>query len=178
MFDFERIPTGPFNTWLWWLLIGVIAALLFTLQGLEAAVEGVWPHQRRDNQYVPGAKGIKPAWSFAALLIVPGGLALIGIIATMIWRHLDATDGAVLGGWLLGLGWILFLLFGFNVAGLGRILGSLGMLGPIAIGLVLLIADFLLIVTFFDMLPAWDVVRDSVERGIEDLLPFVDFDNT
>lgn len=178
VFDFDKIPTGPFDTWLWWLLFLVIIALLFTLQGLEAAVEGFWPHQRRDNQYVPGAKGIQPAWSLAALLIVPGGLALIGIIATMIWQKQSATDGAIMGGWLLALGWVLFLLFGLNIAGLGKVLGSLGMLGPVAIAMVLLIADFLLIVTFFDILPAWDVVRTGVENGIETLLPFVDFDNS
>jgi hypothetical protein len=177
--DLDSIPNGPFDTSLWWLLIGVVIALLFTLQALETAVEGAWPHQRRDNEYVPGARGIKAGWAFASLLIVPGGLALIGIIVVMIWQEIATPDGIALGGWLLGLGWALFLVFGLNLFGLGRLLGTLGMIGPLAIGFVLLIADALLIVTLLDMLPAWSVIRDGLEQLIENLLPFVDFgDNT
>ena len=73
-FDLDSIPSGPFETPLWWVLIGVIIALLFTLQALETAVDGAWPHQRRDNEYVPGMRGVKPAWAFAAILLVPGAL--------------------------------------------------------------------------------------------------------
>jgi hypothetical protein len=174
-FDLDSIPSGPFDTPLWWVLIGVIIALLFTLQALETAVEGAWPHQRRDIEYVPGARGVRPAWAFAATLLVPGAVALIGILVILIWQDVVAPDGASLGGWLLGLGWVLFLVFGLNLFGLGRLLGTLGMLGPLAIGFVLLVADSLLIVTLLDVLPEWDVIRDGIENMIETLLPFVDF---
>lgn len=173
VFDLDSIPTGPFDSWIWWLLIAVILALLFTLQGLETAVEGAWPHQRRDNEYIPGARGVKGAWAFAALLIIPGALALIGSLAVVLWQDIDIPDGVVLGGWLLAIGWLLFLIFGLNVFGLGRFLGTLGMLGPLAIGLLLLAANALLIVTFLDVLPPWDVVRDGLENGIETVLPFL-----
>lgn len=176
-FDLDSIPSGPFDTPLWWVLIGVIIALLFTLQGLESAVDGAWPHQRRDNEYIPGTRGIKPAWAFAATLLVPGALALIGIIIVMIWQDIDAPDGLALGGWLLGLGWLLFLMFGLNLFGLGRLLGTLGMLGPLAIGFVLLVADALLLVTLLDVLPEWATVRDGMESLIETLLPFVEFED-
>lgn len=176
-FDLDSIPSGPFETPLWWVLIGVIIALLFTLQALETAVEGAWPHQRRDNEYVPGMRGVKPAWAFAAILLVPGALALIGIIIVMIWQDIAAPDGVNLGGWLLGLGWLLFLVFGLNLFGLGRLLGTLGMLGPLAIGFVLLVADALLIVTLLDVLPAWSEIVDGIENLIETLLPFVEFED-
>lgn len=177
MFDFDQIPTGPFDTPLWWLLIGLIIGLLFTLQGLETAVEGAWPHQRRDNEYVPGARGVKPAWAFAAILIIPGALALIGTVIVMIWQDIAAPDGVTLGGWLLAFGWALFLIFGLNLFGLGRLLGTLGMIGPLAIGFVLLIADALLIVTLLDIMPEWDVIWSSLQDLIETLLPFVEFED-
>lgn len=176
--DLNSIPAGPFDTPLWWVLIGVIIALLFTLQALETAVEGAWPHQRRDNEYVPGTRGVKPAWAFAAILLVPGGLALIGIVIVMIWQDIAAPDGVNLGGWLLGLGWLLFLLFGLNIFGLGRLLGTLGMLGPLAIGFVLLVADALLVVTLLDVMPDWSTILDGLKTLIEHLLPFVEFDRT
>jgi hypothetical protein len=175
--DFSNLPTGPFDTPLWWLLIGLVIALLFTLQGLETAVEGAWPHQRRDNEYIPGARGIKPAWAFAAILIIPGAVALIGTVIVMIWQDIATPDGVRLGGWLLALGWTLFLVFGLNLFGLGRLLGTLGMLGPLAIGFVLLIADALLIVTLLDVMPSWDIVWDGIKELIENLLPFVEFED-
>ena len=50
MFDTSRIPTGPFDTWLWWLFIVIVVALLFSLQALETAVviapEGAHPAQQ------------------------------------------------------------------------------------------------------------------------------------
>lgn len=173
MFDTSRIPTGPFDTWLWWLLILVVIALLFSLQALETAVEGAWPHQRRDNVYIPGARGVKGAWAFAALLIIPGGVALIGIVSVLIWKGIAYPDGFALGAWLLALGWLLFLLFGLNVGGLGRILGTLGMLGPLAIGFILIAADVILLVSLVGILPEWQEIRDGIENGISTLLPFL-----
>lgn len=177
MIDTSRIPTGPFDTWLWWLLILVVVALLFSLQALETAVEGAWPHQRRDNEYIPGARGVKGAWALAAILIIPGGIALVGIVSVLIWRQGEYPDGFMLGGWLLALGWLLFMLFGLNVAGLGRTLGTLGMLGPLAIAFILIAANAILIITLFDILPPWDITRDAIQNGIESLLPFIEFDS-
>ncbi|HWV23816.1 MAG TPA: hypothetical protein VNZ58_06480, partial [Thermomicrobiales bacterium] len=135
--DLQSLPLGPFDSGWWWLLFGVIAALLFSLQALETAVEGAWPHQRADNIYIPGARGIKFAWSVAAILVIPGALAMTGIIAVILWRDIPTPDGFRLGGTLLVIGWLLFLIFGLNLAGLGRLLGTLGVFGPLAIAFVL-----------------------------------------
>ena len=174
-FDLDRLPLGPFDSGWWWLLFGVVAALLFSLQAMETAIEGTWPHQRRDNHYIPGARGIKPAWATAALLVIPGALAVIGIVSVILWLDILTPDGLRLGGALLAVGWLLFLVFGLNLLGLGRLLGTLGMFGPLAIAIVLLVADALLIVTFLDILPAWDVVQESLKHGIESLFPFISF---
>ncbi|MCO5215867.1 MAG: hypothetical protein M9953_03295 [Thermomicrobiales bacterium] len=176
MFDTSRIPTGPFDTWLWWLLILVVVALLFSLQALETAVEGAWPHQRHDNEYIPGARGVKGAWALAAILIVPGGVALIGVIAVLIWRDYPYPDGFALGGWLLALGWLFFLMFGLNWLGMGKVLGSLGMLGPLAISFILIAANLILFVTLRSILPPWDVTREAMQNGIHSLLPYIDFE--
>lgn len=173
--DLDRLSIGPFDSGWWWLLIGVAIALLFSLQALETAVEGTWPHQRTDNQYIPGARGIKPAWTVAAILIVPGALSVLGIVSVILWRNILTPDGFQLGGILLAIGWVFFLVFGLNVFGLGRLLGTLGMFGPLAIAIVLLVADGLLIVTLLDVLPAWDIIQDALGNGLETLFPFINF---
>lgn len=171
--DLQSLPLGPFDSGWWWLLFGVIVALLFSLQALETAVEGTWPHQRTDNIYIPGARGIKTAWSFAAILIIPGAIAMMGIIGVILWLDIATPEGLRLGGTLLVIGWLLFLIFGLNMAGLGRLLGTLGAFGPIAIAIVLLVADALLVVTLMDILPEWDVIRESLGNGLEALFPFI-----
>ena len=68
-------------------------------------------------------------------------------------------------------------MFGLNIGGMGRILGTLGMLGPLAIAFILIAANFILIITLRDILPAWDIVKDAMQNGIHTLLPFIDFDS-
>ena len=174
MFDFDRIPLGPFDTRLWWLLIAISIALLLTLQAIETTVEGAWPHQRRSTHYLPGARGVHLAWAAAAALVIPGALAAIGSVATMIWLDLDAPSGLEVGGMLLAVGWALFLLAGLDILGLGRLLRNLGIIGPLAIFALLLVSDVLLILTLLDILPEWAVVWDAIRDGVRDLLPFVE----
>ena len=174
LFDFDRIPLGPFDTRLWWLLIAISVALLLTLQAIETAVEGAWPHQRRSNAYLPGARGVHVTWAATAVMVIPGALAAIGSVAALIWLNIEAPGRLELGGTLLAIGWLLFLVFGLNVFGLGGLIRNLGVIGPLAILAVLLVSDILLIVTLLDILPAWSVVRDAIENGVRDIMPFVD----
>lgn len=172
--DWDRIPQGPFDSRLWWLLIGLSLALVFTVQAVETAVEGAWPHQRRSSQYAPKARTVQKSWALVALLVIPGALSAIGIVAVHLWRAPVSPDQQALGGVLVGVGWILFLLFGLNVFRLGTLMGNLGIIGPIAIVLLLIVGDILLLTAFLDILPALDVVRDATENGLRDVLPFVD----
>lgn len=71
----------------------------------------------------------------------------------------------------------MFILFGLNIGGLGRILGTLGMLGPLAIAFILIAANLILIITLRDILPPWDVTSEAIRNGISSLLPFIDSDS-
>jgi len=80
--DVNKIPLGPFDTRLWWLLIGLCVALLLTLQAVETAVEGAWPSDRRPSRFLPRARTVQASWAWVALLIIPGGLLAIAYLAS------------------------------------------------------------------------------------------------
>jgi len=172
--SWDRIPLGPFDDRLWWLLIGLGLALLLTVQAIETAVEGAWPHQRRASSLVPRDRSVQLSWGLVALLVIPGSLLLIGNVAVLIWRDPEQPDQLVLGSVLVGVGWALFLLFSLNMLRLGRLFSNLGLIGPLALVVLLLIGDILLLTAFLDILPEWDVVTESIENGLRDILPFVE----
>lgn len=172
--DWSRIPPGPFDSRLWWLLIGLSLALVFTVQAVETAIEGTWPHQRRSSQYAPRARAVQKSWALVALLVIPGALLAIGIVAVHLWREPVSPDQQALGGVLVAVGWICFLVFSLNMLRLGTLMGNLGIIGPIAIMLLLIVGNALLLTAFLEILPALDVVRDASENGLRDILPFVD----
>lgn len=177
LFDtFDWLPMGPFDTRLWWLLIALVVALLLTIQSVETAVDGAWPHQRRPSSFLPRARTVQAGWAAVAILLIPGILLAIGNVAVTIWQDTPGTDAQSLGGWLLGLSWLVFLLGSLNLLGFTRLLNVIGISGTLVLVLVLLVADILLLSAFLDILPDWDTVRDGLEDGIERILPFVEFD--
>ncbi|MBA2246954.1 MAG: hypothetical protein H0W23_02410, partial [Chloroflexia bacterium] len=113
-------------------------------------------------------------WALVALLVVPGVMLAIGIVAVHIWRAPVSPDQQALGAVLVGVGWVLFLLFGLNMFRLGALMGNLGIIGPIAIMILLVVGDVLLLTAFMDILPSLDVVRTSVENGLRSILPFTE----
>jgi hypothetical protein len=172
--SWDRIPLGPFDDRLWWLLIGLCVALLLTVQGIETALEGAWPHQRRTSRLLPRERSVQVSWGLVALLVIPAALLLIGNVAILIWRNPERPDQLVPGSVLVGIGWALFLIFSLNMLRLGRLFSNLGLIGPFALVLLLILGDVLLLSAFLDILPDWDVVMDSAERGLKDFLPFYD----
>src|SRR5680860_632164 len=172
--SWDRIPLGPFDNRLWWLLIGLCVALLLTVQGIESAMEGAWPNQRRTSRLVPRDRAVQMSWGFVALLVIPGALLLIGSVAVLIWRDPVHPDQLALGSVLTGVGWALFLIFSLNMLRLGRLFSNLGLIGPLALVALLLIGDALVLTAFLDILPEWDVVTESIENGLRDFLPFVE----
>lgn len=172
--SWDTIPLGPFDDRLWWLLIGLCVALLLTVQGIESAMEGAWPHQRRTSRLIPRERAVQLSWGVVALLVIPGALLLIGNVAVLIWRDPGRPDQLVLGSVLAGIGWGLFLVFSLNMLRLGRLFNNLGLIGPLALVALLLIGDVLLLTAFLEILPEWDVVTESIEDGLRDILPFVD----
>lgn len=171
---FDRIPLGPFDTRLWWLLIGLFVALVFTVQAVETAVEGAWPNQRRPSKLVPRARWAQRSWGLVAMAVLAGALLIVGIVGLLIWKNPPHPDSLVFGSWLLAIGWIMFLLFSLNVLGLGRFMDALGWIGPVAIFAILLIADILLFVSLREIQPSWQDLRDGIESGLKSILPFVD----
>lgn len=171
---FDWLPLGPFDTRVWWLLIGLLAALLFTIQSVETAVEGAWPHQRRPSNFLPRARSVQHGWGMVAILLIPGIVLAIGNVAVILWQDTARTDEQVLGGWLLGVGWLIFMLGSLNLFGFTRLLNVIGITGTLVLLLVLLVADILLLSAFLDILPEWDTVEDGIRDGLERLLPFLE----
>jgi hypothetical protein len=175
--SWDRIPLGPFDNRLWWLLIGLVVALLLTVQAIETAVEGAWPHQRRTSRMRSGEKVVQFSWGIVALLVLPAALLMIGIVSLVLWRDIARPDQVVIGAVLASIGWFLFLVFSLDWLRLGRLFNNLGFIGPIALLLLLLVGDILLLTAFLDMLPPWEEVTDALRNGLGDLLPFLDQDD-
>jgi hypothetical protein len=176
LISFDWLPLGPFDTRLWWLLIALGVALLFTVQSVESAVDGAWPHQRRPSNFLPRARAVQTGWAVVALLIIPGGLLAVGNVAVAMWQDTAHTDAQVLGGWLLGISWVIFLLGSLNILGFTRLLNVIGVTGTIVLLLILLVADILLLSSFLDILPDWDTVQRGIRDGLERLIPFLEED--
>ena len=172
-FSWDRVPNGPFDDRLWWVLIALCVALLLTVQGIETALEGAWPHQRRSSRLFPASGpssypgGPWPCSSFRALAV-----------------DRDCRDRAVARSRVARLhhswnradriGWGFFLLFSLDTRWFGRLFSNLGLIGPIALAVLLVTGDTLLLSTFLDIVPDWDTLIDSIEHGLRDFLPFVD----
>jgi len=171
--SFDRLPPGPFDTRLWWLLIFLTVALIFTIQAIETAIEGAWPNQRRTSRLVPRARWVQASWGFIAVFVLAGALIAIGCVAILIWRNPPHPQGFTLGGILVGIGWVLFLLFSLNVFRLGKLMETLGLIGPIAVLVLLVIGDVLMFAAFQEMIPSLQTVRDGIENGLRDILPFI-----
>jgi len=145
-----------------WLLIGLCVATVLTLERVEQAVEGAWPHQRRAARPGPRAGAGQAVWGLVALLVLPGLiLAILNVAALMEWGR-ERTDALVLGGALLALGWAVFLLASLDRLPVRRFLATLGAVGPLTLILLLVAGDALLTVALFDALPPWDEVRGAL----------------
>lgn len=176
LISFDWLPLGPFDSRLWWLLIALFVALVFTIQAVEFAIDGAWPHQRRPSNFLPRARAVQTGWAVVALLIIPGGLLAIANVAVAMWQEVGRTDAQVLGGWLLGVSWLVFLLGSRSILGFARLLNVIGIAGTIVLVLLLLVADILLLSSLLDILPDWEEIRQGIEDGLERLLPFLEDD--
>jgi len=155
--DLSRVDDGRV-----WLLIGLCILLVFTIQAVESSVDGVWPHQRRPARLAPGARAIHGIWASVAMLLLPGMLLGVLNLTVLLWRDLPRTETQVLGGFLVGLAWLLFVGVSVDALGLGRFMGQVGPVGPAAMTAVLLVGDLLLLIALLDILPPWQTVRDAL----------------
>ncbi len=145
-----------------WLLIGVCIAMVLTLDAVQAAVDGAWPHQHRPSQLLPHERTAQSIWGLVAVLIIGGGLLLITNLSILIWQDETYGDALVLGGILLGVAWIIFLLTSIESLGIRRYLASIGPSAPLAILVVLIASIVLLVLTLLDIVPPWDEFKNAL----------------
>jgi hypothetical protein len=138
-----------------WVLIGVCIAMVLTLDAVQSAVEGAWPHQHRPSQLLPHERTAQSIWGIVAMLIIAGGLLLITNLGILLWQDEKHGDGLALGSILLGVAWVIFLLTSIESLGIRRYLSSIGPSAPLAVLVVLVAAIVLLILTLLDIVPPW-----------------------
>jgi len=145
-----------------WLLIGVCIAMIFTIQAVEESVEGAWPHLRRVGSMAMPERRAQPVWGLVALLILPGAVLTVLILAVIAWQELPRNDTMVLGGILLGAGWLIFLLSSIDALRVRRLFTAAGPAAPFALAMILIVADLLLLIAFLDIRPSVEAVRDAL----------------
>ena len=85
----DRLHTSDHQLWL---LIGLCVALLVTVEAVQEAVEGAWPHQRRLTRMDLSEQRAQPVWALVALLILPAALLAVFNVGMMVWKDVPRTD--------------------------------------------------------------------------------------
>lgn len=152
-----------------WLFILVAGATLLTLQTIESTIETAWPHQRREGGQLPGERRSSPIMAIVAILVLVGALLSLATLGVMLWQDVEASESQRLAAVLLLAGWVAFLFANLGWFGVGRLLRETGVIGPLALCVLLLVADLLLLIGFIEIVPAFEEIWDA----IEDLLPFL-----
>ena len=146
---------------IWGLAVLALATVL-TLQAVETAVDGAWPHQRRAGRMPVAARGGQRGWAVSGLLLLVALLLAMLNLAVVAWKdlNLDATQTA--GALLVGVAWLLFLLATTDRTPFGRYLRQLGPAGPSALSILTLAGGVLLLIAFLNVLPPLHEVRDAL----------------
>jgi hypothetical protein len=145
-----------------WVLIGVSIAMVLTLDAVQSAVDGAWPHQLRPARLLPHERTAQSIWGVVAVLIIASGLILIINLGILLWQEAEYGDSLVLGGILLAVGWVIFLLTSIESLGIGRYLSSIGPTAPLAVMVVLIAAIVLLVLSLLDIVPPWEEFEDAL----------------
>ena len=145
-----------------WVLIGVSIAMVLTLDAVQSAVDGAWPHQHRPSRLLPHERTAQSIWGVVAVLIIAGGLILITNLGILLWQDEEYGDSLVLGGILLAVGWVIFLLMSIESLGIRRYLSSIGPTAPLAVMVVLIAAIVLLMLSLLDIVPPWEEFEDAL----------------
>jgi formate hydrogenlyase subunit 3/multisubunit Na+/H+ antiporter MnhD subunit len=145
-----------------WLVIGLSVVMLFTLQAVETAVEGAWPHERRPARLLPRERTAQTFWGVVALLVLPGALLTILNLGVIVWRDVPRPETLSLGSLLVGLGWGIFLLASDDRLKVRRYLTSIGPTAPLALLAVLLVGDVLLLMAFLEIRPSLETIKEAL----------------
>ncbi|MBX3070417.1 MAG: hypothetical protein KF883_07995 [Thermomicrobiales bacterium] len=145
-----------------WALIATSVVMVITLEAVQSAVEGAWPHQRRPSTMLPSERTAHSLWGIVALALIAGGLLLIANLAILLWKDLDPLDIQRAGGVLLAVAWALFMLVSIDRFGIRRHMTAIGLAGPVAAIAILTAAIVLLALALIDIWPPTDDFRDAL----------------
>lgn len=145
-----------------WVLIGVCVIMVFTLEAVQTAVEGAWPHQRRPSTMLPRERNAHAIWGVVAIALIVGGLLLICNLGIVIWQEIDHTETQVIASFLLGVSWLMFIGTSIDRFGIRSYITSIGIAAPIAVLAMLVAADVLLSISLIDIWPSLDEIRDAL----------------
>lgn len=145
-----------------WVLIGVCIAMVLTLDAVQSAVDGAWPHQHRPSRLLPHERTAQSIWGLVAVFIIANGLLLITNLGILLWQDEDYGDSLVLGSILLAVAWVIFLLANTDLLGIRRYLSSIGPTAPLAILVILIAAGVLLTLSLLDIVPPWQEFEDAL----------------
>ena len=155
----DRLNTNDHTLWAF---IGLCAGLVLTLEAVEEAVEGAWPHQRRMTRMHSGERHAHQIWALAALLLVPAILLAIGNVGMMLWKDYPRTEEMNTGFILLGIGWALFILASVDRLRARSLVARAGPVVPLATAVVLFAAIALLLSAFWEIKPTMDMIREAI----------------
>lgn len=155
---------NSFNTdnHLLWVLIGVSIAMVLTLDAVQSAVDGAWPHQNRPSRLLPHERTAQSIWGLVALLVIAGGLLLLTNLGILLWQNERRSESLVLGSVLLAVAWVIFLLMSTEALGIRRYLSSIGPAAPAAVSVVLVASIVLLVLSLLDIVPPWQEFKDAL----------------
>lgn len=136
-----------------WVLIMVSALLLVTIELTEDYLEQGWPRVRRPADGWTSSEGVRLLWTMLGLLVFPGIVFLLANLALLVWRNVAWPALLLVGGVLLGIGWIVYLVLVSQLAGLDDYLESVGIPLPLALLAIVLLGDLFLLLTLLDLVP-------------------------
>jgi hypothetical protein len=137
-----------------WLLIGLSIAMLFTIEAIEDFTDGAWPQMRRSSGYFDVLGSSRGLWVAVAMLVLPGLVLTILNLAVLVWKDLPYSNTLLLGTIFIIIGWLLFLATTIDLGGIGEYLEGSGIVAPLSILIVLIMADLLLLIALIQIFPS------------------------
>ncbi|MCM8747899.1 hypothetical protein NET02_01920 [Thermomicrobiaceae bacterium CFH 74404] len=135
------------------LLIVLCVIMLLTIEVTEDYVEQDWPRLRRPPDGWSHAEALRMFWTGVGLLVFPGLVLVILNLALLIAQDLPQTPVQVLGGFLVLLGWAIFVAVVSQFGALSDYIEDLGPVAPLAVSALLVMGDLLLLIELLGLIP-------------------------
>lgn len=136
-----------------WLLLALCVVMLLTIEVTEDYIEHDWPRLRRSPGSWGHVESLRILWTGVGVLVFPGLVLLILNLALLIVQDLPQRPIQVLGGLLVLIGWVVFVVVVSELGSVSDYIEGLGAVAPLAVGALLLMGDILLLIEFLGLLP-------------------------